>query len=71
MTRDEHLAWCKQRALQILEGGDRVGAITSMMSDLQKWGKPLYEPQTFVVLIMAGRFETTDAGVRHWIEGFN
>ena len=35
-TRDEHLAWCKQRALEYADRGDTTNAVASMMSDLGK-----------------------------------
>jgi hypothetical protein len=36
MTRDEHLAWCKQRARDYLDNGDLQNAMRSVMSDLGK-----------------------------------
>jgi hypothetical protein len=36
MTRDEHLAWAKKRALEYLDAGDPSQAFTSMLSDLGK-----------------------------------
>lgn len=36
MTGDEHMDWCKRRALEYLDAGDSRQAFTSMMSDLQK-----------------------------------
>ena len=36
MTRAEHLAWCKARALDYIAIGDVQGAMLSMMSDLGK-----------------------------------
>lgn len=35
-TRDEHLAWCKQRALEYVAHGDLPGAWTSFASDMGK-----------------------------------
>lgn len=35
-TREEHLQWCKQRALEYLERGQVKEALTSMFSDLDK-----------------------------------
>jgi hypothetical protein len=49
-TREEHLAWCKQRALELLADGDRAGAVASMISDLQKHDEPLYDPETLRTL---------------------
>ncbi len=36
MTRAEHLAWAKERALKYVELGDLQGAFLSMASDLGK-----------------------------------
>lgn len=36
VTRAEHLAWCKQRALEYLDRGEFVNALTSLRSDLTK-----------------------------------
>lgn len=36
MTRAEHLQWCKERALALVESGDLQTALLSMSSDLQK-----------------------------------
>lgn len=71
-TRDEHLAWCKTRALQILDAGDHPGAIASMLSDLGKWDQPLYDADTLRLLTVDGlMFRRSAADARNWIEGFN
>lgn len=71
-TRDEHLAWCKERALQILESGDMPGAVASMISDLEKYDKPLYDTKTMTLLSADGIFfRNTPDRVKNWIEGFN
>jgi hypothetical protein len=36
VTRDEHLAWCKKRALEYVDAGDLTNAVASMGSDLKK-----------------------------------
>lgn len=36
MTREQHLAWCKERAIRELDAGDVNGALASMASDLNK-----------------------------------
>jgi hypothetical protein len=75
MTRSQHLAWSKQRALEYVERGELANAIASMISDLGK------HPET-AKSVLAGAIiaplESTDAGdsrhvyaVRKWIEGFN
>lgn len=35
-TRAEHLAWCKQRALEYLDTGDLNNAFASFISDMNK-----------------------------------
>lgn len=69
MTRDEHLAWCKKRALEYLDQGDVVNAIASMGSDLEK--HPELKPN--LNLLMVGMMYARDCdreGARRWIEGF-
>lgn len=36
VTRAEHLAWCKERALEYCARGEVQGALMSMISDLGK-----------------------------------
>ena len=43
VTREEHLARCKQGAIARLDAGDVTGAIASMISDLRKSEDPLYD----------------------------
>jgi hypothetical protein len=35
-TREDHLAWCRQRALEYVEANDPMQAFASMASDLRK-----------------------------------
>ena len=71
MNRSEHLAWCKQRALEYVDKGDLVNAVTSMLSDLGK------HPETVTTnpflpacgMIYAGKRDAPS--VRRWIKGFN
>jgi hypothetical protein len=35
LTRDEHLAWCKRRALEYIGAGDLGQAVVGMASDLK------------------------------------
>lgn len=72
MTRAEHLAWCKQRALEYVAAGDLISALASMGSDLTK------HPDTEnhigmalgLALMMAGQLDTAPK-MRAFIEGFN
>ena len=72
MTREEHLAWCKQRALEYLDAGDIKNAVTSMLSDLGK------HPETAIpsgsvlnTLGMQAIMNHDDAAARRFIVGFN
>jgi hypothetical protein len=68
-TREEHLDFCKRRALEYLDAGDLVNAVTSMGSDLDK------HPETRAsaeLVLLGGMYALNQdaAGVRRWIEGF-
>ena len=71
-TRTEHMAWCKQRALEYVDRGDIKNAFASMVSDLKK------HPETEnhsgihlgIGLLMSGSLSTTEQ-MRKFIEGFN
>jgi len=71
MNREEHLAWCKQRAMEYVSRGQLQDAVTSMMSDLNK------HPETEVksaVLSMLGIQAAISQDVREvtrYIQGFN
>jgi hypothetical protein len=72
MTRQEHLAWCKERALAYIERGEIQEGLTSMMSDMDKHpdtvNLALY--QLTVGLMAIGDLSTIEQARRH-IEGFN
>lgn len=72
MTRAEHLAWCKKRALEYLDSGDKTNAVTSMLSDLRK--HPETEDSGTGMLAQLGMMEMmqgTQESVRRYITGFN
>ncbi len=71
MTREEHMAWCKKRALEYIDERDISQAIASMLSDLSK-----HEETESVGLAMGamGLLEVIHGDLqsaRRWIEGFN
>jgi phage terminase small subunit len=69
MTRAEHLAWCKQRALEYVSKGDMNNALASMASDLGKHPETRSSQQ---ICVMLGMHETANAArMRRFIEGFN
>ena len=71
MTRDEHLAWSKKRALEYVDAGDLTLAVASMASDLKT--HPDTDNPALNGLVMIGMMYATDgdkAAVRSWIERF-
>ena len=72
MERDEHVEWCKKRALEYLDAFDPQNAFTSMLSDLRK------HPETEnhigirmgVGFMMLEGWINNPREVRRWIEGF-
>ena len=69
MTRAEHLAWAKARALEYLPA-DPVNAMTSMLSDLGKHDELRNHPGKMLAPMMYGA-HNDPREVRKWIEGFN
>jgi hypothetical protein len=71
-TRAEHLAWCKQRALEYVDAGDNAQAFASMISDLRK--HPDTRNHAAIELgamqLMAGMLNTPRE-MRDYIEGCN
>lgn len=69
MTREEHLAWCKERALEYWRAGDLQNAVASMGSDLGK--HPETQPATSLLALGMMFLIRQDAkGVHDWIVGF-
>jgi hypothetical protein len=72
MTREEHLAWAKARAIRELEyNGDLAIALASMGSDLDKHPETLKHPATAlgVQMLLAGLI-TTPEQMREFIAGY-
>jgi len=70
MTRAEHLAWSKKRALEYVDRGDLAQALASMVSDMGKHdecGYPDFLNQLGLMEVMNSNRD----GMRRWIEGFN
>jgi hypothetical protein len=71
-TRAEHLAWCRQRALEYVEAGDVQNAFASFNSDMRKHPATA-DPDLEMLgmsLMVTGHLNTP-AEMRQWIEGFN
>ena len=72
MTREEHLEWCKKRALEYVDQGDMSQAFASMGSDLNKHPETKEHIGMYLgmALLMAGHL-STPMEMRRFIEGFN
>lgn len=72
MTRQEHLDWCKKRALELADMGDLNQALISMMSDLGKHEETKDHKGCMLttMLMMTGHLKTYHDVVEH-INGFN
>lgn len=78
MTRDEHLAWAKRRALEYVEMGRLDNALTSFISDANKdmGAGPLFNPSASAtrLLMTVGMMHVTNNNareLRNWITGWN
>lgn len=72
MTRAEHLAWSKERALQYAEAGDTSQAAASMASDLRKHPDLAdHAGIELMTLSLFGGFLNNPRDLRDMIEGFN
>lgn len=70
MSREDHLAWCKRRALEYVEAGDLAAAITSMLSDMGKHPGTQAEGKAMAALGMAAVIQQDELAVVRFIEGF-
>ena len=72
MTRNEHLEWCKERALEYVDAGDMSQAWASMASDMSKHKETATHPalELGTGLLFAGHLNDGDS-MRKFINGFN
>lgn len=74
ITRQEHLDWCKKRALEYVDAGDLSGAFASFTSDISKHPETEGIRQTVAMLgmplLMAGLLSTPQQ-MRDHITGYN
>lgn len=73
MTRDEHLAWCKQRAIAELDySHDPKQGLISMMSDLGKHPETINHSGIMLcaMMMLSGQLQTRQEAV-NFINGFN
>lgn len=72
MTRAEHLAWAKERALEYADQGDAANAMASIGSDLGKHPGTANHAgiQLGMMLLLSGNLRGREE-IRRFIEGFN
>jgi hypothetical protein len=72
VSREDHLAWCKQRALEYVDRGQLQDAFTSLASDLAKHPHTANHlgMQLGMEMYMAGMLADVGA-MRRFIKGFN
>jgi hypothetical protein len=71
MTRNEHLQWAKDRALQYVAAGDIQNAFASITSDLRKHPDTVDHsgPELGMMLMLSGHLSTSTE-MRTHIEGY-
>ena len=71
-TREEHLEWCKTRAIEYVDAGDVASAFASMSSDLGKHKETAGHVgiELGMMEMMVGTMKTPEQ-MRRWITGFN
>lgn len=71
-TRDEHMEWCKKRALEYVRIGDIDQAFASMGSDLGKHPETQNHPaiKLGMMLLMNGNLRSTNE-MERFINGFH
>jgi hypothetical protein len=72
MTREEHLQWAKDRAIEYCDRGDPGNAFASFQSDMSKHEETRNHRalEMMTRLLYAGHLSTADQ-MRRYIEGFN
>lgn len=71
-SREEHLQWCKKRALEYVETGDLQQAYASMCSDLNKHeGTADHSAMALGMGLMVSGSLDTQETMRKFIQDFN
>ena len=72
MTRADHLAWCKERALAYVDQGDLSNAFASLISDLRKHPETEHHAAAEIgmMLTITGHLDTAK-DMRDFINGCN
>ncbi len=72
MNREEHLEWCKERAMEYVDSGDLQDAWASMASNLGKHDGTKDHPAIMLgmMMLMGGNLSTAKK-MKQFILGFN
>ena len=68
--RQDHLAWCKKRALEYMDSGDLTSAVGSMMSDMSKHPETISAAKNMIQIAAFEMIKGDSHSVRKFIEGF-
>jgi len=72
VTRAEHLAWAKERALEYAERGDVAQAMASLGSDLNKHPETKgHSGMELMMMLAIGGHLNSPGELQKFIEGFN
>jgi len=72
ITREEHLKWCKERALAYVEAGEFENAFASMVSDLNKHPETANHSGAEIgLMLMMGGHLASAQKMREFINGFH
>jgi hypothetical protein len=67
ITKEEHLQWCKDRAMKYLDKGDYKNAVKSFISDMNKHIGTANHPALNYLIFSCNSVLQT----KEFIEGFN
>jgi len=72
MDRQEHLKWCKDRAMEYVENNANKNAFASFQSDMGKHEETAQHKalEMGTMLLLGGLLHTREQ-MKQWIEGFN
>lgn len=72
MTREEHLQWCKDRAIEYVEKNELQNAFTSFHNDMCKHPETAnHSALELGTMLMIFGHLSTPFKMKEWINGFN
>jgi hypothetical protein len=65
-TKEDHIAWMKKRAIELVQANNLVGALNSISSDLQKHPQTIGHPavELGTQLYISGNLETPEKMIK-------